>query len=71
MNTKLGFNPIQYGVGGKKGPPINFFTVTSTNVGISTQNFLTFSFSPRPFKSGHLVRACSLLRQLKPVTLKW
>ena len=31
---------------GKKGPPTSFFPVTSTNVGISPQNFLTFSFNP-------------------------
>ena len=30
----------------KKGPPTSFFPVTSTNVGISPQNFLTFSFNP-------------------------
>ena len=42
-------NPIQdRGVGGKKPPSpfISFPSVTSTNVGISTQNFLTFSFNP-------------------------
>ena len=31
--------------GGQKRPPISFFTVTSTNVGISPKNFLIFSFS--------------------------
>ena len=31
---------------GQKGPPISFSTLTSTNVGISTQIFLTFSFNP-------------------------
>ena len=41
-------NPIQDGVGGQKGPPppTSFSPVTSTNVGISPQNFLTFSFNP-------------------------
>ena len=33
---------------GQKGPPTSFSTVTSTNVGISTQNFLTFSFNAFP-----------------------
>ena len=37
-------NPIQDG--GKKAPSTSFFPVTSTNVGISPQNFLTFSFNP-------------------------
>ena len=46
-----GVNPIQDG-GGKeggeqKGPPLaSFFTVTSTNVKISSQNFLNFSYNP-------------------------
>ena len=31
--------------GGRKGPPTSFSPVTSTNVGISPQNFLTFSFN--------------------------
>ena len=31
---------------GAKRPPTSFFPVTSTNVGIRPQNFLTFSFSP-------------------------
>ena len=31
---------------GKKVPPTSFSPVTSTNVGISPQNFLTFSFNP-------------------------
>ena len=31
---------------GKKDPPTSFSPVTSTNVGISLQNFLTFSFNP-------------------------
>ena len=33
------------GGGGQKGPPTSFSSVTSTNVGISPQNFLTFSLS--------------------------
>ena len=32
--------------GAKKGPPNSFSPATSTNVGISPKNFLTFSFSP-------------------------
>ena len=32
-------------MGGKKAPPTSFSPVTSTNVGISYQNFLTFSFN--------------------------
>ena len=42
------FNPIRDwgGRGGKKAPPTSFSTVTSTNVGIRPQNFLTFSFNP-------------------------
>ena len=31
-------------MGGKKAPPTIFLPVTSTNVGIDPQNFLTFSF---------------------------
>ena len=33
------------GRGGQKGPFTSFSIVTSTNVGISPQNFLTFSFA--------------------------
>ena len=40
------FNPIQDGMGGKKALPTNFSPVTSTNVGISPQNLLTFNFNP-------------------------
>ena len=36
-------NPIQDG-GGQKSPSTSFFSVTSAKVGISPQNFLTFSF---------------------------
>ena len=43
-------NPIQDGGRGgggrQKGPPTSFSPVTSTNVGVSPQNFLTFSFNP-------------------------
>ena len=40
------FNPIQDKGGSKRGPPTSFSPVTSTNVTISPQNFLTFSFNP-------------------------
>ena len=40
-------NPIQDG-GSKKAPATSFSPVTSTNVGISPQNSLTFSFNPFP-----------------------
>ena len=30
----------------QKAPPTSFSPITSTNVGISPQNFLTFSFNP-------------------------
>ena len=33
-------------MGGAKSSPTSFFPVTFTNVGISPQNFLTFSFNP-------------------------
>ena len=36
-----GINPIQDGGGRKKPPPTSFSPVTSTNVGLSPQNFLT------------------------------
>ena len=39
------FNPIQDG-GGAKRPTTSFSPVTSTNIGLSPQNFLTFSFNP-------------------------
>ena len=32
--------------GAKKPPSSSFSSVTSTNIGISRQNFLTFSFNP-------------------------
>ena len=34
------------GVGVQKSPPIVFSPVNSTNVGMSPQNFLTFTFNP-------------------------
>ena len=40
------FNPIHDGGGGTKRPPTSFPPVTSTNVAIGPQNFLTFSFNP-------------------------
>ena len=45
----IDFNPVRDGKRGgeQKGPtPTSFFSVTSTNVGISTQTSLTFSFNP-------------------------
>ena len=47
QKMKLPINPNQDGVGAKR-PPTSFSLVTSTNVGISPQNFLTFSFNPLP-----------------------
>ena len=46
LENKISFNPIQDEGGGAKRPPTSFSPVTSTNVGLSTQNFLTFSFNP-------------------------
>ena len=45
---KLYFIPIQvfFPPPSPPPPPTNFFSVTSTNVGISPKRFLTFSFSP-------------------------
>ena len=40
------FNPIQDGSEAEKGPSTSFSPVTSASVGISPQNFLTFSFNP-------------------------
>ena len=41
------FNPIQDGGGGLKRPPsTSFSSITSANVGINPENFLTFSFNP-------------------------
>ena len=41
------FNPIQDGGGQTLSPPrpTSFFSVTSANVEVGTQNFLTFSFN--------------------------
>ena len=39
------FNPIQNG-GREKGPPASFPPLSSTNLDISPQNFLTFCFNP-------------------------
>ena len=33
-------------MGGQNGPPTSFPPATSTNVGITSQNSLTFSFNP-------------------------
>ena len=47
MMMLIRINPIQDGGGGwwQKGPPTSFSPpVTSTNVGLTPQNFLTFSF---------------------------
>ena len=41
----LHVKPIQNG-GRQKGPSTSFSPVTSTNIGISPQNYLTFSFNP-------------------------
>ena len=38
-------NPNQDGGGGKKPPPTSFTPVTSTNITIGPQNFLSFSFN--------------------------
>ena len=49
LQKELTSNPIQMGGrggGGQKVPRTSFSPVTSTNVEISPQNFLTFSFNP-------------------------
>ena len=47
--TRMWTYPIQDGgERAKKVPPTSFSPVTSTNVGISHQNFLIFSFNPFP-----------------------
>ena len=43
--SEVNVNSIQDG-GREKDPPTSFSLVTSTNVGISPQNLLTFSFNP-------------------------
>ena len=47
MQTPLlaALNSIQDGKGGGS-PPTSFSPVPSTNVGISSQNYLTFNFNP-------------------------
>ena len=45
MMMLIRINPIQDGKGGQRGPPTSFSPITSTNVGLSPQNFLTFSFN--------------------------
>ena len=42
----LCFYPIQDGGGGQKAPSTSFSPATSANVGISPENFLSFSFNP-------------------------
>ena len=48
QKSLMHFNPFQEGGNGGMGraqmPPTSFSPVTSTNVRISSQNFLTFSF---------------------------
>ena len=49
MNSSLQYVPLtlfRMGGGGQKGSPTSFSPVTPTNVRISPQNFLTFSFNP-------------------------
>ena len=43
--TYLGWGGWGWG-GGAKSPPASFYLVTSTNIGFSQKNFLTFSFNP-------------------------
>ena len=42
---KISYSPIQ-DEGGKKAPPTSFSPVTFTNIGTSSQKFLTFNFNP-------------------------
>ena len=51
LTNFVDINPIQDDAGGgrgarQKGPPTSFSPVTYTNVRISPQNFLNFSFNP-------------------------
>ena len=48
VNTVLILTLFRMGEGQKAPLPYQFVPVTSTNVGISPQNFLTFSFNPIP-----------------------
>ena len=50
-------NPIQDR--GQKGPPTNFSSVTSTNIGFGPQNFLTFSFNPFATLVQNCVKVCT------------
>ena len=45
-------------MGSQKAPPTSFSPVTSTNVGISPKNFLTFSFNPF-FHTGVKFQGCA------------
>ena len=45
MMMLVRINPIQDWGGWQNGPPTSFSPVSSTNVGLSPQNFLTFSFN--------------------------
>ena len=51
--------------GGGGGPPTSFSFVTSTNVRISTQNFLNFSFNPFAIFQGHIYSQSQIIK-LKP-----
>ena len=46
LENEISFSPIEDEGGGAKRPPTSFSPVASTNVGLSPQNFLTFSFNP-------------------------
>ena len=54
-------------MGDKKAPPTSFSPVTSTNVGISSKNFVTFIFSP----FGTLVNNFKLLSSASPKLLNF
>ena len=67
---KIFFKPFQDGEGdGTTTPPIltNFSPVTSANVGISPQNFLTFSFNP----FATLVQNFKAIRRASPKLLNF
>ena len=64
-------NPIQDGKegGGSKKPlplPTNFSLVTSTNVGISPENFLTIIFDPFPTLVWSFMTNCQSQIKLEP-----
>ena len=44
LHLSIPLTQFKMGGGEKKGPPTSFSSVTSTNVRISPQNFLTFRF---------------------------